>query len=143
MTWARSASPGAKRLSAVHEVVEAFGRLFESGLAVERDRQAPQRLGRRRIGVDGRLGGAARVLEMAEPPERFRGEHERGDPDGGRFVVQVAVGDPEGAEGMVGAGAGVFLQRGHGILVRFGALVAMFGRDVVEPAGRDGAERLG
>jgi hypothetical protein len=44
---------------------------------------------------------------------------------------------------MAGAGAGVFLQRGYGILVRLGALAAVLGRDVVEPAGRDGSERLG
>jgi hypothetical protein len=79
---------------------------------------------------------------MSEPPQRLGGEHERRDPDRGRRIVQVAVGHPEGAERMIRARAGVFLQRVQGILGRLAALVAVFGGDKIEPAGGDRSQAL-
>ena len=56
------------------KVVEAYARLLESALAVQRDREAPQRLGRRRIGVGRRLGGPRAHPQNAQattaPPRR-------------------------------------------------------------------------
>ena len=110
------------------QVIEALARLLESAQAVQRDREAPQRLGRGRISVGRGLRGAPGILEMTEPPQRLRGEHERRDPDRGHRIVQVAMGHPQGPQRMIRAAARVFLQRLQRILGRFPALAAVFGR---------------
>jgi len=110
-----------------------LARLLESAHALQRDREAPQRLGRGRISVGRCLRGAPCILEMTEPPQRLRGEHERRDPDRGHRILQVAMGHPQGPQRMIRAAARVLLQRLQSILRRFPALMAVFGRNKVEP----------
>jgi hypothetical protein len=125
--------PRSEPVGQFQQVIEAFARLLESTKAVQRDRQAPPRLGGRTVGVGRRLGGPARILETPEPPQRLRGEHERRDPDRGHRILQVAMGHPQGPQRMIRAAARVLLQRLQSILRRFPALMAVFGRNKVEP----------
>jgi hypothetical protein len=133
---------GGKPAGQFQEVTEALARLLEPALPVQRDREAPQRLGRRRVSVGRRLGGQARVLETPEPPERLRGQHERRDPHRGNRVIQVAMGHPQGRERMIRAAARVFPQRLQGILRGFPAATAVLGGNKVEPPGRGAPQRL-
>jgi len=112
-----------------------LARFGEAAKPVQGDRQAPLGLGRVRIGIGRGLRGDPGVLEMAEPPQRLRGQHQRGDPDRGDRIVEVAVSHPQGAQRVIGAAERVVPQRRQRILGRFPVLVAVLGRDQLEPAG--------
>src|ERR1700749_5041664 len=94
------------------------------------------------MSVGRRLGGDAGILKVPKPPQRLRGEHERRDPDRGHRITQVAMGDPQSPERMIGAAARVFPQRLQSILRRFPAVVAVFGGNKVEPPCRGASQLL-
>ena len=52
------------------------------------------------------------------------------------------MGRPQGPEGLIGAASGVLAQRLQGILLRFPAVMAVLGRDKVDPSRRGASERL-